>query len=218
MRETYRKHIRIGVQMALVSVIVPAILMGGCSTSTSPPLKAQTNAAEVVGILGEPKVALGNQTTIVELPITAISTYSATRASDPERVIIDLPKVDATQLAGRFPGASELVDEIRIQAQPDTTVPHASVEVYLRKPVDYQIEQDANTLRIAFRDTEEKKADLVVGVQAEDKAGNTMIQIAGNGKFLDYQVRKLANNRLEVDLLNIKSQAPRLPFPPHRNG
>jgi len=211
MKETYRGCIRVGTGIIYILLVVPLISLAGCSTTTTAPFNAQTGSTQAVGTLGEPQIQSDGQATVVELPISAISTYSATRANEPERLVIDLPGVDAAQLAPAFPGKLELVEEIRIQTRHGSNVPHTTVELLLKKPSDYQIDQGTNSLRISFR--EEKKADHVLGVQAQDKTSDTEIQIAGNGKFVDYQVRKVGNNRLAVDISNIKSQASQAVIP-----
>jgi type IV pilus assembly protein PilQ len=207
MRAAYRRVFRIGMPETAVLVLVSLALWAAGAIAAMPP-NAQANASEAVGSLGEPKVSQEHQTTIVELPVSATVSYTSRKANDPERIVVDLPGVDAQKISSRFPGNADLVDEIRIQAQPTAeNKPYTVVELILRRPADYRIEKGAEGLRVTFSAEENKKADTISRIQAEDVLGKSMIRISGNGKFTDYEVRKLSNNRLAVDIANVKSPA-----------
>jgi len=196
-----------GVPKAIVVILVPLALWAAGVIAATPP-ETQANASEAVGALGEPKIRQENQATIVELPMTSAVAYSSRKAHDPERIVIDLPGIDAQKIASGYPGNPDLVEEIRIQAQPTAqNQPYAVVELILKRPAEYQIEGGAEGIRVTFADAGNAKADSISRITAEDASGKSVIRISGNGKFIDYKVRKLSNNRLAVDISQVKSPA-----------
>jgi len=113
---------------------------------------AQANASEAAASLGEPKISQANQATIVELPVSSTVSYTSRKAHDPERIVVDLPGVDARAIASGFPGDADLVAEVRIQAQPTSeNNPHTVVELVLKKPSEYQIERGPEGLQVINR-------------------------------------------------------------------
>lgn len=116
MRGAYRRVFRIGVPRAVVLVLAPLALWAACTIAATLP-NAQANASEAAASLGEPKISQANQATIVELPVSSTVSYSSRKAHDPERIVVDLPGVDARAIASGFPGDADLVAEVRIQAQ-----------------------------------------------------------------------------------------------------
>jgi type IV pilus assembly protein PilQ len=207
MRGAYRRVFRIGVPRAVVLVLLPLALWAAIAIAATLPT-AQANASEAAASLGEPKISQANQRTIVDLPVSSTVSYSSRKAHDPERIVVDLPGVDALALASAFPGDADVVAEVRIQAQPTSeNKPYTVVELILKRPSAYQIERGPEGLRVTLAEEENRKADSISRIQADDGAGGCTIQISGNGKFADYEVRKLSNNRLALDIPNVKSPA-----------
>jgi type IV pilus assembly protein PilQ len=60
---------------------------------------------------------------------------------------------------------------------------------------------------------EGKPADTVSRITAEDGPEGSTIRISGNGRFVDYHVRKLGTDRLAVEINNVKSPARRAVIP-----
>lgn len=60
---------------------------------------------------------------------------------------------------------------------------------------------------------ETKLADTVSRIAAEDGPEGSTIRISGNGRFEDYHVSKLSNDRLAVEIFNAKSPARRAVIP-----
>jgi type IV pilus assembly protein PilQ len=207
MRGAYRRVFRSGVPRAVVLGLVPLALWAACTIAATLP-NAQANASEAAASLGEPKISQANQATIVDLPVSSTVSYSSRKDHDPERIVVDLPGVDARGVASAFPGNADPVAEIRIKAQPTTEdKPHTVVEVILKRPSGYQIEQGPEGLKVTLAGDENRTADAISRIQAEDAAGGCTIRISGNGKIADYEIRKLSNNRLALDIPNVKSPA-----------
>ncbi len=207
MSGAYRRVCRIGTPRAIVLFFLPLVLGAACVFAVTLS-SAQTNTSEAALSLGEPKISQENQTTTVELPVSTGVSYSSRMATDPERVVVDLPGVDAQKLGSRYPGSGDVVEELRIQAQPAAdNRPYAVVEVVLRKPTDYRVEQGAEGLKVVLAVEGNRKADTISRIQADDEPGLSKIRIAGNGQFGEYKVRKLNKLQLAIDVQNVKSPA-----------
>jgi type IV pilus assembly protein PilQ len=80
-------------------------------------------------------------------------------------------------------------------------------------PKTVQKNETAVTEQPSVSAEENKVADTVSRIAAEDGLEGSTIRITGNGNFADYQVRKLSNDRLAVEINNVKSPARRAVIP-----
>jgi len=109
-----------------------------------------TNATETPGALKDVRVFSQSGQWHVLLTGSQSMTYKATKASNPLRVVVDLPNTASKPLITSPVGDSEIIDTVKSSTLVHGPPPLTRVEIVLKKDISYDIRQEEEKIQISF--------------------------------------------------------------------
>jgi hypothetical protein len=109
-----------------------------------------TTATEPPGVLKDVRVfSQGGQWHVVLIGSQSM-TYKATKASNPPRVVVDLPNTASKPLIASPVGGNEIIETVKSSTVVHGPPPLTRVEIVLKKDISYDIRQEEEKIQISF--------------------------------------------------------------------
>jgi type IV pilus assembly protein PilQ len=155
MRQTQRHLKKILIfQMGLLALI---FWISGCATQPSAPPTSETAAAQHVST--EPRqlqnIEVVDQEGSLDILLVGSDsmTYTAFKAIDPLRLVLDLPNTESGKVSSPVSVENELIGKVETLELPGAVGPMTRVEIGLNQESPYEIIQEQNQIRIQFEKT-----------------------------------------------------------------
>ncbi len=161
-----------------IGLLVLTFYVFGCATNSSAPPTSQTEAGELTS--GEPQqlmdVQVVDQDSSLDVLLvgSAAMTYTAFKAIDPLRLVLDLPNTESEVASSPLAVENEIIGKIETMTLTQEPQPLTRVEIALNQETPYEIFQEENQIRVQFdKPTTPGEARMMPATEAEGAASQT---------------------------------------------
>ncbi len=137
-----------------IGLLVLIFYAFGCATKPSAPPTSQTAVGELAS--GETQqlrdVQVLDQDTSLDVLLVGSNamTYTAFKAIDPLRLVLDLPNTESEIVSSPFAVENEIIGKIETMTLTQEPQPLTRVEIALNQETPYEIFQEENNIRVQF--------------------------------------------------------------------
>jgi type IV pilus assembly protein PilQ len=161
-----------------IGLLVLIFYVFGCATNSSAPPASQTEAGELTSgetqQLMDVKVVDQDSSLDVLLVGSAAMTYTAFKAIDPLRLVLDLPNTESEVASSPLAVENEIIGKIETMTLTQEPQPLTRVEIALNQETPYEIFQEDNHIRVQFeKPTTPGEARMMPATEAEGTASQT---------------------------------------------
>ena len=161
-----------------IGLLVLIFYVFGCATKSSVPPTSQTEAGEVTPgetlQLTDVQVVDQDGSLDVLLVGSAAMTYTAFKAIDPLRLVLDLPNTESEVASSPLAVENEIIGKIETMTLTQEPQPLTRVEIALNQETPYEIFQENNEIRVQFeKPTTPGEARMMPATEAEGPASQT---------------------------------------------
>jgi type IV pilus assembly protein PilQ len=161
-----------------IGLLVLIFYVFGCATKSSAPPVSQTEAGELTS--GETQQLLDVQVVDQDSSLdvllvgSAAMTYTAFKAIDPLRLVLDLPNTESEVASSPLAVENEIIGKIETMTLTQEPQPLTRVEIALNQETPYEIFQEENQIRVQFdKPTTPGEARMMPATKAEGAASQT---------------------------------------------
>ena len=161
-----------------IGLLVLIFYVFGCATKSSVPPTSQTETGEVTPgetlQLTDVQVVDQDGSLDVLLVGSAAMTYTAFKAIDPLRLVLDLPNTESEVASSPLAVENEIIGKIETMTLTQEPQPLTRVEIALNQETPYEIFQEKNEIRVQFeKPTAPGEARMMPATEAEGVASQT---------------------------------------------
>jgi type IV pilus assembly protein PilQ len=140
-----------------IGLLVLIFYAFGCATKSSPPPASQTAVGELppgeIQQLKDVQVVNHDASLDVLLVGSAAMTYTAFKAIDPLRLVLDLPNTKSEVSSSPLAVENEIIGKIETMTLTQQPQPLTRVEIALNQETPYEIFQEGDQIRVQFEKT-----------------------------------------------------------------